>query len=116
MLRAICAQTSRRAWVRLRVDDRCKKSPSRHRVRGICPSLRTILTLRHSACMKRWTGYCFVFALAGCSTTFSPQPCDVDADCDSGSVCEMRETVPVCVPAEDAPLLIGSSSAISGTD
>lgn len=66
--------------------------------------------------MKRWTGYCFVFALAGCSTTFSPQPCDVDADCDSGSVCEMRETVPVCVPVDDAPLLIGSSSAISGTN
>jgi len=66
--------------------------------------------------MKRWRGYCFVFALAGCSTTFSPQPCDVDADCDSGSVCELRQDVPVCVPVDDATLLIGSSSAISGTN
>jgi len=66
--------------------------------------------------MTRWTGYCFVFALAGCSTTFSPQPCAVDGDCDSGSVCEMRQNVPVCVPVDDAPLLIGSSSAISGTN
>ena len=54
--------------------------------------------------------------VAGCSTDFSPQPCSVDEECDSGSVCEIRNATPVCVRAEDAPIVIGHHSALSGTN
>jgi branched-chain amino acid transport system substrate-binding protein len=54
--------------------------------------------------------------LAGCSTSFSPQPCDADEDCGRGLVCEMRADDPVCVEADDAPLIIGQSAPISGTN
>lgn len=54
--------------------------------------------------------------LAGCSTSFSVQPCDVDGDCGSGLVCELRNGDPVCVRSEDAPLIIGQSAPISGTN
>jgi ABC-type branched-subunit amino acid transport system substrate-binding protein len=53
---------------------------------------------------------------AGCSTTFEPQPCAIDSDCGSGLVCELRDSEPVCVHAEDAPLVIGQSAPISGTN
>ena len=56
-----------------------------------------------------------VLALAaGCSTDFSSKPCDVDGDCGTGLVCELRAQEPVCVAAADAPLLIGQSAPISG--
>jgi branched-chain amino acid transport system substrate-binding protein len=54
--------------------------------------------------------------LVGCSTDFSPKPCAEDGDCGSGLVCEIREQEPVCVGAADAPLLIGQSAPISGTN
>ena len=57
-----------------------------------------------------------VWLLVGCSTDFAPKPCSLDGDCGTGLVCELREQQPVCVHSEDAPLVIGSSSAISGTN
>lgn len=61
--------------------------------------------------------FAFAFVvLAGCSTEFAPQPCSVDGDCGSGLVCELREAAPVCVSAEDAPLVIGQSAPVSGTN
>ena len=54
--------------------------------------------------------------LVGCSTDFAPQPCSLDSDCGTGLVCETRNDQPVCVTAEDAPLIIGHSSALSGTN
>src|SRR4051812_30379237 len=54
--------------------------------------------------------------LVGCSTDFAPKPCAADGDCGSGLVCEIREQEPVCVAAEDAPLIIGQSAPISGTN
>jgi ABC-type branched-subunit amino acid transport system substrate-binding protein len=56
-----------------------------------------------------------IFAV-GCSTDFSPQPCSLDSDCGTGLVCENRDEQPVCVKAEDSPLVIGHSSALSGTN
>jgi branched-chain amino acid transport system substrate-binding protein len=55
-------------------------------------------------------------ALVGCSATFSPSTCAVDTDCTTGDVCELREATPVCVHASDAPLTIGESAPISGTN
>ena len=55
-------------------------------------------------------------ALTGCSTSFDPQSCEIDTDCGSGSVCELRENAPVCIHAEDAPLVIGQSAPVSGTN
>ncbi|HEX5059181.1 MAG TPA: ABC transporter substrate-binding protein, partial [Kofleriaceae bacterium] len=54
--------------------------------------------------------------LAACSTEFDPKQCAEDSECGAGSVCELRAAVPVCVHAEDAPLLIGESAPISGTN
>jgi branched-chain amino acid transport system substrate-binding protein len=66
---------------------------------------------------RLFTRLCLGFAtLAGCSTAFDPQPCSVDSDCGSGLVCELREQRPVCVDSSDAPIVIGSSSAITGTN
>jgi ABC-type branched-subunit amino acid transport system substrate-binding protein len=59
---------------------------------------------------------CVVVVAAGCSTEFAPQPCAVDKDCGSGLVCELRDQAPVCVRAEDAPLVIGQSAPVSGTN
>src|SRR4051812_24633602 len=57
-----------------------------------------------------------IVLIVGCSTDFSPKPCGVDGDCGTGLVCELRDAEPVCVHTEDASLVIGSSSAISGTN
>jgi ABC-type branched-subunit amino acid transport system substrate-binding protein len=54
--------------------------------------------------------------LAACSTTFTPQPCSIDTDCGDGSVCELRDQQPVCVRAEDAPLIIGQSAPVTGNN
>ncbi len=54
--------------------------------------------------------------LAGCSTSFEPQPCAVDDDCGSGLVCELRDSAPVCVSADDAAIVIGQSAPVSGTN
>jgi ABC-type branched-subunit amino acid transport system substrate-binding protein len=54
--------------------------------------------------------------VVGCSTDFAPQPCSLDSDCGTGLVCETRNEQPVCVTAEEAPLIIGHSSALSGTN
>jgi len=56
------------------------------------------------------------FALAGCSTSFQAKQCSADEDCGSGLVCELRDKQPVCVDAEDAPITIGQSAPISGTN
>ncbi len=53
---------------------------------------------------------------AGCSTDFTPQTCSVDNDCGTGLVCETQGTANVCVHASDAPLIIGESAPISGTN
>ncbi len=55
-------------------------------------------------------------AFAACSTHFSPQPCTKDGDCGGGLVCELRAAAPVCVDPADAPLTIGQSAPISGTN
>ena len=54
--------------------------------------------------------------LAGCSTDFVPQTCAVDNDCGDGLVCETQGSTNVCVHAADAPLIIGESAPISGTN
>lgn len=54
--------------------------------------------------------------LAGCSTDFVPQTCAVDNDCGAGLVCETQGTANVCVHAADAPLIIGESAPVSGTN
>ena len=64
----------------------------------------------------RLIGGAWILALVACSTTFEPQPCAVDKDCGSGLVCELRDDDPVCVRAEDAPLRIGQSAPVSGTN
>jgi branched-chain amino acid transport system substrate-binding protein len=54
---------------------------------------------------------------AGCSTTFSPQPCAVDADCGGdGLVCAIRDQEPICVSAKDDPLVIGMTAPVSGVN
>jgi ABC-type branched-subunit amino acid transport system substrate-binding protein len=58
----------------------------------------------------------WIVVLVGCSTDFAPQPCSVDTDCGAGLVCELRDSSPVCVSAGDAPLVIGESAPISGTN
>lgn len=60
--------------------------------------------------------YILLALAAGCSTDFSSKTCDVDSDCGAGSVCEIRDNAPVCVAAADAPLVIGQSAPISGTN
>ena len=57
-----------------------------------------------------------VLALGGCSTAFDPQSCTVDDDCGTGLVCEVRDQQNMCVHAEEAPLIIGQSAPISGTN
>jgi hypothetical protein len=51
-----------------------------------------------------------------CSTEFTARPCSIDDDCGSGLVCELRDRQPVCVRADDAPLVIGQSAPFSGTN
>jgi len=55
-------------------------------------------------------------ALSACSTTFTPRTCATDSDCSAGTVCELRDQQPVCVHAEDAPLIIGQSAPVTGTN
>src|ERR1051326_5713402 len=59
---------------------------------------------------------CVLIFASGCSTDFVPMPCSTDTDCTGGSVCELRDSQPVCVRAEDAPIIIGSSSPVSGVN
>lgn len=54
--------------------------------------------------------------LAGCSTDFVAQTCSVDSDCGTALVCESRDNTNVCVRGSDAPLIIGESAPISGTN
>src|SRR5262245_32762461 len=53
---------------------------------------------------------------AGCSTSFSSKNCAADEDCGAGLVCEFREREPVCVKVEEAPLVVGQSAPVSGTN
>jgi ABC-type branched-subunit amino acid transport system substrate-binding protein len=64
--------------------------------------------------MKRWL--LWLPLLVACSTEFDPRQCLLDSECGGGTVCELREGVAVCVAPEDAPLLIGQSAPISGTN
>ncbi|MEO6773802.1 MAG: ABC transporter substrate-binding protein [Kofleriaceae bacterium] len=59
---------------------------------------------------------CIALIISGCSTDFAPKPCALDEDCASGDVCELRDTTPVCVKAADAPITIGQSAPVSGTN
>lgn len=45
-----------------------------------------------------------------------PQPCTLDTDCGDGLVCALRDQQPICVSAEDDPLIIGMSAPISGVN
>ena len=54
--------------------------------------------------------------ITACSTDYVPQTCALDSDCGTGLVCEMRDNAPVCVNAEDSPLIVGHHSALSGTN
>jgi len=58
----------------------------------------------------------YPLVLAACSTSFAPMPCAVDTDCGKGAVCELRNSQPVCVQASDAPIIVGESAPISGTN
>jgi len=60
--------------------------------------------------------FSMLIASAACSTDFTPQQCSEDGDCGTGLVCELRETKPACVNASDAPLTIGESAPVSGTN
>ena len=65
----------------------------------------------------RWKVHvAWVACLAGCSNEFSPQTCALDEDCGTGLVCEARDGTNICIAAADAPILIGSSSATTGTN
>jgi ABC-type branched-subunit amino acid transport system substrate-binding protein len=55
-------------------------------------------------------------AFSGCSPTFAPRPCGVDADCGNGLVCAVRDQAPICLQAEDDPLVIGMTAPISGVN
>jgi ABC-type branched-subunit amino acid transport system substrate-binding protein len=58
----------------------------------------------------------FFVGATACATEFTPKLCATDGDCSDGSVCEIRESSPVCVAAADAPLVLGQSAPISGTN
>jgi ABC-type branched-subunit amino acid transport system substrate-binding protein len=53
---------------------------------------------------------------AACATEFASQRCSLDGDCGSGLVCEQRDEQPTCVRVEDAPLIIGESAPVTGTN
>jgi len=57
-----------------------------------------------------------LLASTACSTEFTPQSCSLDSDCGTGRVCEQRDQHAVCVRVEDAPLVIGQSAPVSGTN
>src|SRR5690242_15870956 len=58
----------------------------------------------------------FLWLVSAACSEFTAQPCSVDGDCGDGLVCEERDRQPVCVRAEDAPLIIGQSAPASGTN
>ncbi len=58
---------------------------------------------------------CLIFS-AACSTTFEPKNCALDSECSTGSVCDIRESQAVCVPADDATLVIGQGAPASGNN
>jgi branched-chain amino acid transport system substrate-binding protein len=65
---------------------------------------------------RAWFIFLEIACVVACSTTFEPQECAVDTDCGAGQVCELREGSPVCISADDAPLRIGQSAPVSGTN
>ncbi|HTL31536.1 MAG TPA: ABC transporter substrate-binding protein [Kofleriaceae bacterium] len=58
----------------------------------------------------------FSVAAVSCTTEFTPKQCALDSECGNGTVCEMRGSDPVCVHVEDAPIIVGQSAPISGTN
>ena len=64
----------------------------------------------------RATQVCVLLVSTACSTEFTPQLCSIDSDCGGGLVCEQRDQQAVCVRVEDAPLIIGQSAPVSGTN
>lgn len=80
-------------------------------------TLATDIPLRATVqSMKHWLGLLLLSGAAACSTQFTPTECTLDSDCGDGSVCEVREGLAVCVQAAEAPLVIGQSAPISGTN
>ncbi|HEY5928033.1 MAG TPA: ABC transporter substrate-binding protein [Kofleriaceae bacterium] len=58
-----------------------------------------------------------VVVVAACSGDDSSiETCQVDADCSAGSVCELRDEQAICVATADAPIVIGQTGAITGTN
>jgi branched-chain amino acid transport system substrate-binding protein len=66
--------------------------------------------------MGPWLSCLLVIGATACSTQFTPSECSLDNECGQGSVCEERDGLAVCVRADDAPLVIGQSAPISGTN
>jgi branched-chain amino acid transport system substrate-binding protein len=52
--------------------------------------------------------------LAGCSSTFTPKSCAVDADCGDSLVCGQQDGQAVCISPDQTPLHIGMSAPVSG--
>lgn len=52
--------------------------------------------------------------LVGCSSTFTPSTCAVDADCGDDLVCGLQGGQAVCLSPADSPLHIGMSAPVSG--
>lgn len=42
--------------------------------------------------------------------------CELDGDCATGSVCELQNNVPTCVAADEAPIRVGQTIALTGTN
>ena len=68
-------------------------------------------------CQVHLLSFAFVsLAIPGCSSTFAPQPCAIDTDCGSGLVCALRDQEPICVRADDDPIVIGMSAPVTGVN
>ena len=78
--------------------------------------LATDIPVRGTVARMKGEYATIIFVLAGCSTSFVPKPCSVDSDCGSGLVCEDVAQTAVCVSAASAPITVGESAPISGTN
>jgi ABC-type branched-subunit amino acid transport system substrate-binding protein len=50
----------------------------------------------------------------GCSSSFTPKTCAVDADCGEDLICGQQDSATVCLSPGDSPLHIGMSAPVSG--
>src|SRR5262245_25284656 len=66
--------------------------------------------------LLRFAPWSVLVVATACSTDFTPTTCSLDSECGAGLVWENVNNTAVCVNAEDAPLIIGHHSALSGTN